>query len=119
MAEGRTSGGGTTERWEVCFGKVSQRDRAIVQCQHPIAVDAAVREPCLVQAQQRTPGALDLPVVDLIGDQLGQPATSQPADPHRVAVGALANPGLLQNGDAGPLRDQVATASCSSWPCRL
>jgi hypothetical protein len=47
-------------RDQVCFGQVSQRDRAILQCQHPIAVDAAVREPCVVQAHQRAPGALEL-----------------------------------------------------------
>jgi hypothetical protein len=47
-------------RDQVCFGQVSQRDRAILQCQHPIAVDAAVREPCVVQAHQAAPGALEL-----------------------------------------------------------
>ena len=50
-------------RDQVCFGQVSQRDRAILQCQHPIAVDAAVREPCVVQAPEsaRSLGACKAP----------------------------------------------------------
>ena len=50
-------------RGQGCFGKVSQRNGAIVQCQHPVAVDAAVREPFVVQAHEGAPGALQLVVV--------------------------------------------------------